>query len=207
MSLETRITSTRGPRLPQDPGEESEARTVNHFTPERLVRLQDRSDERKFLAALDEWEHALASYQEQLTRIRSELPGDLPQLLDTVSLHDARVLDMWWGGRSQCTITLHTEADPARLVVLTYSLAGPPEVHPDVLPEAVRSRPVSWLYDELDFAGAGQPGGPAFVHSILLSDGREVRLLFRNVTVKRPVPLVPDVHAEGTRTNSIRHSA
>jgi hypothetical protein len=180
---------------------------VNHFTPERLIRLQDRSDERSFLAALDEWERALANYQEQLTRVRGELPGDLQRLLETVPLHDARVLDMWWGGRSQCTITLLPEADPSRLVVLTYSLAGPPEVFPDVLPEAVRSRPVAWLYDELDFAGDGRPGVPAFTHSILLSDGREVRLRFRNVTVKRPVPLVPAVPSGDAGTTSVRYSA
>jgi hypothetical protein len=180
---------------------------VNHFTPERLVRLQDRSDERAFLTALDKWERTLANYQEQLNRVRSELPGDLQRLLDTVALHDAHVLDMWWGGRSLSTITLHPDADPSRLAVLTYSLAGPPEVYPDVLPEAVRSRPVAWLYDELDFAAVGQLNGPTFIHCILLSDGREVRLTFRNVTVKRPVPLVPAVPSADANPPSVRHSA
>ena len=180
---------------------------MNHFTSELLVRLQDRSDERRFLAALDEWERALTNYQKQLTRVRGDLPDDLQRLLDTVPLHDARVLDMWWGGRSLFTITLHPDADLSRLAVLTYSLAGPPQVYPEVLPEAVRSRPVAWLYDELDFASEGRPEGSAFCHSILLSDGREVRLLFRNVTVKRPVPLVPAVPAVDANPPSVRHSA
>jgi hypothetical protein len=180
---------------------------LKYFLPELLVRLQDRSDEHRFLAALDEWERALAKYQEQLTQIRGALPDTLPRLLDTVALHDARVLDMWWGGRSQCTITLLPEADPSHLVVLTYSLAGPPDIHPDVLPEAVRSRPVAWLYDELVFADEVHSEGPEFVHSILLSDGREIRLRFRGVTVERPVPLVPAVPSADGNSPSVRHSA
>jgi hypothetical protein len=180
---------------------------VNFFTPQRLLRLQDRSDERHFLSALAEWEQALADYQRQLGEIRGRLPADLQRLLDTVALHDARVLDMWWGGRSQFTITLHPEADPSRLVVLTYSLAEPPVVEKDLLPQAVRSLPTSWLYDELALANDDGSGGPVFRHSILLSDGREVQLLFRKATVKRPVPLVPVAPADKAPNASIRHSA
>jgi hypothetical protein len=180
---------------------------MNHLTPQLLVRLQDRSDERTFLTALDDWERALTNYQTQLAQIRESLPAELQRLLDTVSLHDARVLDMWWGGRSQFTVTLHPESDPSRLVVLTYSLAGPPEVHQDVLSPAVRSEPVAWLYDELEFGKDSRPEEPTFTHSILLSDGREVRLRFRNLTVKRPIPLVPVAPTEDTEHSSIRNSA
>jgi hypothetical protein len=180
---------------------------MNHLTPELLVRLQNRSDERSFLTALDEWERAVASYQAQLTQVRGALPVDVQRLLDTVSLHDARVLDMWWGGRSQFTVTLQLESDLSRLVVLTYSLVGPPEVQKDVLPGAVCSEPVAWLYDELDFAKDKRPGEPSFTHSILLSDGREVRLRFRSLTLKRPIPLVPVAPTEDTDNPSIRHSA
>jgi hypothetical protein len=162
---------------------------VKHFTPERLVQLQDRSSEKKFLAALDAWERATKRYEDQLKRIRSDLPFGLQQLIATVPLHDARVLDMWWGGRSQFTITLHPDSDPSRLVVLSYSLVEAP-VEREVLPESVRSEPVGWLYDELDQHGTKR-GGPIFAHMILLSDGREIQLLFRQVTVKRPVPVVP----------------
>ncbi|MCI0458622.1 MAG: DUF4085 family protein [Gemmataceae bacterium] len=173
---------------------------MKHFTPERYLRLRSLDDRATFLAAHEEWERALQMYHEQLQRVRDELPTDLQQLVATVYLHDARVLDMWWGGRSQFGITLHPESDPARLVVLTYSLVERPTVTPDLLPEAVRSEPVAWLYDELDFAKDG------FTHNILLSDGREVELHFRTVTVKRPVPLVPAMRAGGDLT-PVRHPA
>jgi hypothetical protein len=93
------------------------------------------------------------------------------------------------------------------LVVLTYSLEEPAAVEPDVLPESVRSEPVAWLYDELDVQGNTRGGEPAFTHRILLSDGREIGLRFRNVLVKRPVPLVPVAPADGPEHKSVRHSA
>jgi hypothetical protein len=158
---------------------------MRYFTPERLVRLGNLDDRDAFLAAHEDWERAVGEYQEQLRQIGPELPPGLRQLTGAVYLHDARVLDMWWGGRSQFTITLHPESDPSRLVVLSYSLSAPPEVKGGVLPESILSQPVAWLYDELDHAG------DRFTHDILLSDGREIRLHFRTVTVKRPVPLVP----------------
>lgn len=112
---------------------------------------------------------------------------------------------MWWGGRSQFTITLHPESDPTRLVVLTYSLVEPPAVEPDVLPESVHSAPVAWLYDELDAGGNSGPVGSAFTHRIVLSDGREIHLRFRNVLVKRPVPFVPAVPAAGPNEKPVRY--
>jgi hypothetical protein len=180
---------------------------MKYFTAERILRLQDRSQEQAFRAALEDWERALAEYRERWQQVRPELPADLGQLLDTVSLHDARVLDMWWGGRSQCTITLHPESAPSRLLVLTYSLLEPPDVRPDVLPASVRSEPVAWLYDELGFGADPPASEPVFTHNILLSDGREVRLRFRNVQVKRPVPLVPVVSAGDATQPPVRHSA
>jgi hypothetical protein len=176
---------------------------MKHFTPERYLRLGRLDDRQAFLAAQEEWERALAGYQEQLRQVRGQLPTDLGELLDKVYLHDARVLDMWWWGRSQFTITLHPESDPSRLVILTYSLVVPPTVAKDVLPEAVRSEPVAWLYDEVNVGDESRQGKQAFTHDILLSDGREIRLQFRNVTVKRPVPLVPATQEGGVNQTAV----
>jgi hypothetical protein len=179
---------------------------MKHFTPERYLRLGNLDDRDAFLAAQEDWERAVEGYQAQLQRVVGEFPPGLRRVLETISLHDARVLDMWLGDRKQFSITLHPESDPSRLVVFGYALVEPPRVEQDVLPESVRSEPVTWLYDELDFGGETRQGKPAFTHDILLSDGREIRLHFRSVTVRRPLPLVP---APGDRAahDSVRHSA
>lgn len=176
---------------------------MKYFTPERLARLQDHSDEKQFLAALDDWERALEDYWQQLNEIQQRLRETQPplaknlqeflKLFTTVSLHDARVLDMYFGSRSRFRITLHLEFQPERLVVLTYSLDEHPQIQANVLPEQLRSDPVAWLYDEVTFEDSTSSGEPLFRHSILLSDGSEVGLRFRSVTIERPVPLVPAV--------------
>jgi len=189
---------------------------VKFFTSQRLVRLQDRSNKGKFAAALEDWERAAHAYRQHLLRVRHELPGELQQLIDAIPLHDARVLDMWWGGRTHFTITLQPESDPLRLVVLTYSLMEPPAIQQDVLPESIRSEPIAWLYDELDLGTNAARRTQAFLHRILLSDGREVDLHFRKVTVKKPIPVVPaspllatpsQVSAGSASPTSGRHSA
>jgi hypothetical protein len=174
---------------------------MKYFTPERLAHLQDHSDERRFLAALDDWERVLEEYWQQLNEIQQRLrviqpplPKNLQEFLKfftTVSLHDARVLDMYFGSRSRFRITLHPEFQPERLVVLTYSLDESPQIQANVLPDQLRSEPISWLYDEVTLEDSKSRDEPLFRHSILLSDGSEVGLRFRSVTIERPVPLVP----------------
>ena len=72
---------------------------------------------------------------------------------------------------------------------MSTALSVPVEIIEDALPEAARSRPLQWLYDELDVAPAGAEAG-TFLHSILLSNGWEVKVRFRSVTVTRPVSLL-----------------
>jgi hypothetical protein len=175
----------------------SEKNTVRHFTSKRIVGLQDRSDRQLFLAALEDWEDAVTAYRVQLSRIQQALPSGLRRLVQMVSLHDAQVIDISQGQRSRCTIILQPESDPPRQVVLAYSLSASAEIIEDALPEAARSRPLQWLYDELDVAPPGDAGGEAagaeagtFLHSILLSNGWEVKVRFRSVTVTRPVSLL-----------------
>jgi hypothetical protein len=177
---------------------------VRFFTPERLVQLQDHSDERRFLAALDDWEAAVAGYWEQLHHIQEALPSGLRHLVNTVALHDARVIDLSRGQRSRLTIILQPESDPSRQVVLAYSLIEPAEIVEDVLPEAARSQPLQWLYDELEevqdvgnSSRRERSSGRKFLHSILLSNGWEVKLRFRRVSLTRPVSLLQRLPACG----------
>jgi hypothetical protein len=176
---------------------------MKFFTPERYSRLGRLDDERSFLDAQEDWERALQGYQEHLRGIRETIPPSLRRLTESVYLHDARVLDMWQGQVSRCTITLQPESTPSQLVVLAYSLVEAPVVQKEVLPAESRSEPVTWLYDELHVESAD---GSTFTHDILLSNGWEVRLRFRNVTVTRPQALLPTARAAPTAT-AVSHSA
>src|SRR5262245_28787525 len=98
---------------------------MQFFTPERYLRLGNLDDRQAFLSANEDWEKAVQGYQAHLERIRGKLPARLRQLVQSVALHDARVLDMWQGQRSKYSITLLPESDPSRLVVLAYSLEEP----------------------------------------------------------------------------------
>lgn len=184
---------------------------MRYFTPERLVCLQDHSDQRQFLAALDEWEKALENYRNHLSDIQRELgimescliplqsPGNLQKFITflmTVSLHDAPILDIDSGGRTRFRITLHPEYQPGCLVILTYTLAQPPRINQQVLPEELCSKPIAWLYDELTLPDWKGKEPKAFQHTILLSDGSEVGLCFHDVTIECPTPPVPAVRAD-----------
>jgi hypothetical protein len=177
---------------------------MRFFTPERYLRLGNLDNQDAFLAAQAEWERAIEKYQSHLTTIRSALPLAMRRLLDSVYLHDARVLDMWQEGTRKLTITLHPESAPDRLVVLCYSLAHPVKVRKGALPTNARSEPVNWLYDEVELGrstgGNGRPrkgSKPQFVHNILLSNGWELRVQFVGVKVSRPAPLLPAALGEG----------
>jgi hypothetical protein len=176
---------------------------MKHFTPERYARLGNLISESAFLAAQDDWERAIALYKEQLRRIQHHLPASLQRMLESVYLHDAKVLDMWQGQVSRFTITLQPESTPEQLVVLAYSLTEPPLIERTVLPDALCSDAITWLYDELDVEkGKKQQTTdrrPAIVHDILLSNGWEIRLRFRDVAVTRPIAVIPSLATEGNR--------
>jgi hypothetical protein len=188
---------------------------MKYFTPERLVRLQDHSDERQFLAALDECEADQDSYWHDVEVLQRELStmetniGPLPslgnlrkfiQFHSTVHLHDARVLDMNLGDCSRFRVTLHPYYDPGRLAILTYSLVQPSQFKHHVHPEMFcAGPPITWLYDELTLKDWKGKEPKALQHNILLSDGCEIELCFCDVTIERPTPLVPAVPVDPGR--------
>jgi hypothetical protein len=161
---------------------------MKFFTPDRYLRLGNLDDEQAFLAAQADWELALADYQQHLQRIRERLPAALRRLIESVYLHDARVVDMVLGGRNRCIITLQPESLPSHRIVLAYSLVERPTINRQALPEIVRSEPLEWLYDEVDVEQGTDR--PTFRHAILLSNGWEVGLRFGKVTITRPQPLL-----------------
>jgi hypothetical protein len=187
---------------------------MKYFPPERYLALGNLRERQAFLAAHDDWERAIKGYKDRLRKIRSDLPAALRQMVESIYLHDARVLDMWHGQRSRFTITLHPESDPSRLVVLVYSLKEPPTIDQDALPTEARSTPVAWLYDELDVERPNSHRTKPldrrpllYTHNILLSNGWEVRLRFRQVTISRPVSLIPATQKPLVMHQLVSHSA
>jgi hypothetical protein len=182
---------------------------MKYFTPERFVRLQDLTVERTWRAAALAWEQAGQRYRARLQQVLPRLPSGLRRLLRFTPVHDAEILSIS-RGRSQLTITLRPAPPAERLVVLRYTLTEPPRINRTALPERCRSRQVQWLYDELDLrpasglAARGPQGGsgPVFTHAILLSNGWEIQLRFRRLTVSRPCALLPGPEADGAPARS-----
>jgi hypothetical protein len=174
---------------------------MKYFTRERLQQFGNVEDEQTFLDGLRQWEEALAAYRAHLDSILGRLPRDMKRLVNKVYLHDARILSIHQEG-DRFVITLQPESDPERLVVLSYMTIGEPKIRQDGLFEDQRSEPIAWLYDELDLDRA--EGKPTFRHNILLSNGWEIEVHFRTVSVRRPrriIPVTPDGRA-GTETVS-----
>ena len=188
---------------------------MKFFTPERYLQLGNLGDEQAFLTAQQQWEEALTAYDKHLQAIRKELPRSLRSLVESVYLHDARVLTMHQIDQ-EFFITLQPPSDPDRLVVIGYSLVEEPRVEQAVLPAERRREPIEWLYDELTLDRPegprglpAPPGKPTLRHNILLSNGWEVKLRFRSVWVKRPIRVVPvlaDLHKAKRPLNQPRRA-
>jgi hypothetical protein len=123
--------------------------------------------------------------------IRPKLPKSVQSLLDRFSLHDAALaafgLDRDDEGQKSVLIGLQLDSPSNQGLRLSYRLAGPMKVifhlqHPREGAELL------WLYDEVDVEEVALPGGgrvSVFTHSILLSEGVELRLPFYDLSINR----------------------
>ncbi len=144
---------------------------MKYMTPELLAQYQS-EDADTALQAYEQWEQAGERYQGELSELRRQLPESAVELMDRFRLHDARVL--WAGiGDGALAIVLMLDGDEGGLQI-DYDLAAPAAVVPHT--EIAEDCPVEWLYDEW-----GLTDGGAFVHSILFTDGAELRLVFRGL--------------------------
>ena len=87
-------------------------------------------------------------------------------------------------------VVLQLDTPPQSLLTLTYELVEEPRIDPEALPEAVRSKGpvVEWQYDEVEKVAGGPP---TWRQSVLLSNGWEVTLHFRDVRVEEAQALLP----------------
>jgi hypothetical protein len=189
---------------------------MNYFTPKLFVRLQDVRDE----AAIQDWEQAVRNYASSLGDILPRLPAALRRLLKEFPLHDADVLSMT-RLKDTLSITLRPELS-SDLLILSYTLVEGPTINRSALPPEHCTEQVAWLYDELGLelvsgppswltaADRARGDGRATIgtHSILLSNGWEVRLKFRKFKLVRPETFIPCPRAAADgQEEMLTHSA
>jgi hypothetical protein len=161
---------------------------MKYFTPELIV--MGRSEESQILNEQDRlWEEAGDRYVAYLDTIRPEFPSGLRKIDDSYYLHDAVIRGMGQEGRS-FVIVLQLDTPPHSLLTFTYDLVDDPVIDREALPADYRSTGsvVDWQYDEIERVS----GDPAtWRQSVLLSNGWEVRLHFRDVKVQEAQALLP----------------
>jgi hypothetical protein len=160
---------------------------MKYFTPERYLALQN--PETQAMDAADAaWDEAVEQYESYLQSIHTRLPESVRQLLDDFYFPDAEVLAMSRKD-GDFVVTLQLDVPPHDLLTITYALNGPAELIKDKLPsEYISSRP-QWLHDELTLIGREE--NQSFAHAILLSNGWELRVPFREVRLTTATPVFP----------------
>jgi hypothetical protein len=161
---------------------------MKYFTPELIARGQTEDD--RILHEVEAlWDERCDQYNAYIASIKGELPAGLRRIEDGYYLHDATVQGM--GRRNGAfVIVLQLDPPPHSLLTFTYDLTEEPHIDPQALPEGAGSTGpvVEWLYDELEKV-PGHP--PTWRQSILLSNGWEVTLHFRDVRVEEVEALLP----------------
>jgi len=150
---------------------------MNYFTREHYLALQQPGDDAMDTADAA-WAEAVERYDTYLQTIRPEMPEAVRELLDGFYLHDARVLSMGRPGDT-FVISLQLDVPPNELLTITYVLAGSPEITQALFPWATADATPAWLHEEIALIRAGNQ--VHFVHSILFSNGWELRLPFCEV--------------------------
>jgi hypothetical protein len=189
---------------------------MQYFTPELFVRLQDLTDR----GASADWDRAAERYSAALQQTLPRLPASVRKLVGQDLLHDAEVLCIAQS-RDNLSVTLQPERADGRLLVLSYTLVEEPTVNRAAIPDKYRTEYIAWMYDEFDLREptAGSPSRrrgvsarngpvPVYCHDILLSNGWELFLRFRQLKVTRPQRLLPAPRsAEGDGDAELSRSA
>jgi hypothetical protein len=160
--------------------------------------MQSGVDPQIVLSTLEEWYRAMDDYRAELKRIlpKGEEHEHLRSFASHVSLHDGVVLASWFAG-GRLRLIVRPEAPAARLVSLTYTLAGEPVIITHAFPAEVRTDTMEWMYDEVGLLPQASPDDePVFTHNVLLGNGWELCIPFTRLKMRRPAAWLPA--AEGT---------
>jgi hypothetical protein len=161
---------------------------MKYFTPERYMALHDFSSDEVMNAADAAWEEAVDQYDAYYRSIEAVLSTGYRRLQESYYLHDALVLYMGQQG-NRFVVALQLDPPPRQIVHIAYDLAGEPVIDREALPREHRGTgAVDWMHDEVELRSES----PLLcVHSILLSNGWEVRLPFHDLHVEEVQALIP----------------
>ena len=157
--------------------------TMRYFTPDLYLSFNS-ADEEEADQASEAWEAALASYRKHLDGIRDHMPSQVRKLSE-VNLHDAKLLACdqplgphpFWSAMAIVSIKYDEQ-----LASLIYVLWEEIREYPSPEKWPFSKSNTHWLYDEVDVASE-RPH--AFLHRVLLSDGRVLEIPFLSVVIHR----------------------
>jgi len=155
---------------------------MKYFTPELIERFGS-SDPAIADEADAAWEEAGEKYELYLASNNPWIPEGIRKLYANYYLHDAVVYGMEQHD-DRFVIKLRLDTPPRELLILTYELSGGPDLEPEALPREHRCfTQVEWMYDEAEVNKVDDKA-VGITHSILFSNGWEVRLPLRSLQVQ-----------------------
>lgn len=184
---------------------------MKFFTPDLLGRFGSKEDE-VALAAQETLEKRSEEYLEHLKTIQGQLPERLRELLERFYLHDARLLSSVFPMLPDLPFTIHwaermeldfvvKERGPWPSLFLAIQVDTPPKevlvlhYRSVVILEVNHNRPwqeerlpfLEWQHDEVDVVS--EKAMTYTLHSILFSNGIELRLQFNDFDFATMKPL------------------
>jgi hypothetical protein len=161
---------------------------VKYFTPELIPKGQ--SDDDQVLGEQEQdWDEACDRYAAYLNTVLPQFPGGLRKIEDSYYLHDAMVCSM--SRREQSfVVTLRLDPPPQSILTFVYDLMEDPVIVKDAVPGGWfgAGSPVLWQYNEIGMV-EGDP--PTWRESLLLSNGWELKLHFRDIRVEEAQAVLP----------------
>jgi hypothetical protein len=149
---------------------------MKFLSPELLVRINEAESE-EAEALYEQWEAIGQAERAYYAEIKDRIPPKLAEFIDSLCLHDAD----WMGlnvapshDGSQLDVAAINVRQQDNIITLVYDLLEEPQWSGPTPESRIWSEDqVIWLYDEI-----GLVNDTTFMHEILLSNGKVLRLVF-----------------------------
>ena len=168
---------------------------MTHFRPELYFQTQPTHEWPTIEAAIAAWDREQDAYEAELKRDWARYPEAVRLYLDSVRLHAGVLVADGPTDENRYQLVVRTDNPSREFVEFSYLLTEQPEVLDAGFPADLRSDTPHWLYDEFEVTPNLPAAMSLFTHSILLSDGRELRVRFRDLEMRRFTPLLTAIGA------------